>query len=91
MTESDVRVMVEAIGKVQSCNLVMDSKTAQSKGFAFVEVPKPGEAKAVIKTLNGQTKDGMKIRVKKAEDRPATPEKPDPWAQAGKKKSPGNE
>lgn len=59
--------MFEVHGAVQSCSLVMDKETGQSKGFGFVEMPKPGEAKAAIKTLNGLEVDGFKIRVKKAE------------------------
>jgi RNA recognition motif-containing protein len=67
ITEAELRTMFEAYGRVQSCNLVIDPKTASSKGFGFVEMPKPGEAKAAIKTLNGKDIDGSKIRVKKAE------------------------
>ena len=59
--------MFEEYGAVQSCSLVMDKETGHSKGFGFVEMPKPGEAKAAIKTLNGLEVDGFKIRVKKAE------------------------
>lgn len=59
--------MFEEHGTVQSCNLVIDKDTGLSKGFGFVEMPKPGEAKAAIKLLNGQDVDGSKIRVKKAE------------------------
>jgi RNA recognition motif-containing protein len=46
----------------------MDKATGESKGFAFVEMPKVGEAKVAIKTLNGSDVDGSIIRVKKAED-----------------------
>jgi RNA recognition motif-containing protein len=66
-TEQEVRAMFEVHGSVQSCNLVMDSKTGSSKGFGFVEMPKPGEAKAAIKVLNGKDIGGSKIRVKKQE------------------------
>ena len=59
--------MFEAHGQVQSCNLVMDKATGNSKGFGFVEMPKPGDAKAAMKSLNGQVVDGCRIRVKKAE------------------------
>jgi len=59
--------MFEAYGRVQSCSLVMDNKTGVSKGFGFVEMPKPGEAKAAMKNLNGKDVAGSKIRVKKAE------------------------
>jgi len=66
-TEAELLSLFEAHGTVQSCNLVIDQKTGGSKGFAFVEMPKPGEAKAAIKTLNGKNVDGSSIRVKKAE------------------------
>jgi len=68
-TEAELLSLFEAHGTVQSCNLVMDQKTGGSKGFAFVEMPKPGEAKAAIKTLNGKNVDGSSIRVKKAEQK----------------------
>lgn len=67
LTEDNVRALFEAHGNVQSCSIVIDSKTGISKGFGFVEMPKPGEAKAAMKTLNGTDVSGVKIRVKKAE------------------------
>ncbi len=69
-TEAELKVLFEAHGQVQFCNLVMDASTGQSKGFAFVEMPKPGEAKAAMKLLNGKSIAGNKIRVKKAESKP---------------------
>jgi RNA recognition motif-containing protein len=65
--------MFEAHGAVQSCTLVQDKTTGLSKGFGFVEMPKPGEAKAATKNLNGKEVAGNKIRVKKA----ALKQKPD--------------
>jgi RNA recognition motif-containing protein len=65
-TEAAVRSMFESYGKVQSCTLVMDKDTGDSKGFGFIEMPKPGEAKAALKSLNGNEVDGNKIRVKRA-------------------------
>lgn len=70
-TEHELREMFEAYGRVQSCTLVMDDKTGVSKGFGFVEMPKPGEAKAAMKSLNGQVVAGSAIRVKKAEEAPS--------------------
>jgi RNA recognition motif-containing protein len=70
ITEAEIREMFEAYGRVQSCTLVMDSKTGTSKGFGFVEMPRPGEAKAAMKNLNGKIVAGQKIRVKKAEPAP---------------------
>ncbi|WP_026601113.1 RNA recognition motif domain-containing protein [Methylomonas sp. 11b] len=69
-TETELRAMFAEHGSVQSCSLVMDKDTNSSKGFGFVEMPKPGEAKAAIKTLNGLEMDGNRIRVKKAETNP---------------------
>jgi len=66
-TEDELRSMFLEHGKVQSCTLVMDTKTGGSKGFGFIEMPNPGEAKAAMKNLNGKEVDGSKIRVKKAE------------------------
>lgn len=67
LSEADLKELFESYGHVQSCSLVMDTKTDESKGFGFVEMPKVGDAKAAIKNLNGKNIEGMKIRVKKAE------------------------
>lgn len=66
-TEEELQAMFEAHGTVQSCTLVMDKKTGGSKGFGFVEMPKQGDAKAAMKTLNGKDVAGNSIRVKKAD------------------------
>ena len=66
-TESAIRNLFESYGAVQSCNLIIDKATGVSKGFGFVEMPKAGEAKAAMISLNGSEVDGNKIRVKKAE------------------------
>jgi RNA recognition motif-containing protein len=71
-TEAALRAMFEAHGKVQSCTLIIDKESGNSKGFGFVEMPKQGDAKAAMKTLNGKEVDGYKIRVKKAESKPVT-------------------
>lgn len=66
-TEAELKNLFETHGTVQSCVLVMDKDTGISKGFGFVEMPKSGDAKAAIKTLNGKDIAGKNIRVKKAE------------------------
>ncbi|MCK5925561.1 MAG: RNA-binding protein [Methylococcales bacterium] len=66
-TESTLKETFEAFGTVQSCSLVMDQETKLSKGFAFIEMPKVGEAKAAIKNLNAKEIEGSEIRVKKSE------------------------
>jgi len=37
-----------------------------SKGFGFIEMPKPGDAKAAMLQLNGRELDGETIRVKRS-------------------------
>ena len=71
-TETDLRDLFEGYGTVQSCSLVLDRQTGLSKGFAFVEMPKSGEAKAAISNLNAKEVDGKKIRVKKGQTKQAT-------------------
>jgi RNA recognition motif-containing protein len=66
-TEEKILTLFKEHGNVQSCNLVLDKETHESKGFAFVEMPKVGEAKAAIKLLNGYKLAGNLLRVKKAE------------------------
>ncbi len=66
-TEEEVKALFQKYGAVQSCDLVLDKTTGGSKGFAFVEMPKPGEAKVAMKNVNDMTVASNKIRVKRAE------------------------
>jgi len=65
--EAELKVLFDTYGTVQSCTIVMDKETGKSKGFGFVEMPRPGDAKAAMKNLNGKQVGKNKIRVKKAE------------------------
>ena len=76
-TEAELENLFLKYGTVQSCKLVLDRDTGESKGFGFIEMPKVGEAKAAIKNLNNKEIGDNKIRVKKAEDRPADKAKED--------------
>ena len=67
LSENALKDMFEGYGVVQSCSLVLDKATGESKGFGFVDMPKVGNAKAAMQALNGKDIDGSKIRVKKAE------------------------
>jgi RNA recognition motif-containing protein len=70
-TEEELKALFQEFGAVQSCSLILDKASGASKGFAFIEMPKSGEAKAATKTLNNKAVGSKKIRVKKAEDKPA--------------------
>lgn len=82
--------MFEVHGPVQSCSLVLDKQTGKSKGFAFIEMPRPGDAKAAVKTLNGKDVAGNVIRVKKAVAKKSTGEKVSPDKTESEKTETGN-
>lgn len=65
--ETEIKTLFQKYGSVQFCDLVLDRSTGQSKGFAFVEMPKAGEARAAMKNLNNSTLGDSQIRVKKAQ------------------------
>ena len=67
LSENELGELFKVYGDVQSCTLVLDKATGDSKGFGFVEIAKVGDAKAAIQALNGKPINGNKIRVKKAE------------------------
>ena len=66
-TEEELKALFDAFGEVESCDLVMDTVRKESKGFGFVEMVKPENAKYAIKKLNNQTVGSNRIRVKEAE------------------------
>ncbi|MCX2983141.1 RNA-binding protein [Halieaceae bacterium IMCC14734] len=66
-TEKELSELFQTFGSVQSCDLIIDKVSGESKGFGFIEMPKVGEAKSAMKALNNSTLGSNKIRVKKAE------------------------
>jgi RNA recognition motif-containing protein len=67
LSENELEELFKVYGEVQSCTLILDKATGESKGFGFVEIAKVGNAKAAVQALNGKHIDGNKIRVKKAD------------------------
>ena len=53
-------------GTVESANVISDKFTGQSRGFGFVEMSTPEEAKAAITALNGSQMDGRPLTVNEA-------------------------
>lgn len=70
--EAELKDLFEGYGSVQYCTIVLDEKTGDSKGFGFVEMPKAGEAKAAMKSINNTDIDGAIVRVKRADVKPAS-------------------
>ncbi len=53
-------------GKVDSVNVITDAGSGRSKGFGFVEMSSPEEAKKAVEMFNGQEVDERNIRVDEA-------------------------
>jgi RNA recognition motif-containing protein len=63
-TEEELEDIFSEFGEIEYCTLVMDPKSGSSKGFGFIEMPRPNEAKAAIKNMNYKIIGRNKIRVK---------------------------
>lgn len=66
VTAADLRQAFEAFGLVASATVVKDPESERSKGFGFVEMPDPAEARSAIMSLNGQALQGRTITVNEA-------------------------
>ena len=65
--EQELKKIFEEFGDVDACSVVMDPKTAASKGFGFIEMPNSAEANLAIRNINNKTIGNNKIRVKAAQ------------------------
>ncbi len=65
-TEEDLRKEFEAIGQVDSVNIVKNRYSGESRGFGFVEMPNKDEAQLAIEGLNGRELKGRRINVNEA-------------------------
>lgn len=57
-------------GEVTDAHVVTDRESGRSRGFGFVTMATPEQAKKAIETMNGANIDGRSIRVNEAEERP---------------------
>ena len=69
-TDSQLEELFATIGKVISAKVIVDRDTGVGKGFGFVEMSTPEEAKAAMDKLNGAQLNGRSIAVKEATPRP---------------------
>jgi RNA recognition motif-containing protein len=73
-TESSLRTLFESDGRrVEDVAIVTDRDTGQSRGFAFVQMGSPEDAKAAIEALNGRDLDGRTLTVNEARPQAARP------------------
>ncbi len=71
--DEDVRGAFSQVGKVLSCDVIMDKFTNKSRGFAFVEMATQEDTDRAVAELNGKDLLGRALRVNEArpkEDRP---------------------
>jgi RNA recognition motif. (a.k.a. RRM, RBD, or RNP domain) len=59
-----------SFGSVEDVHLVTDRETGRPRGFGFVTMATPEEAKAAIAGMDGQMLDGRPLRVNEADERP---------------------
>jgi cold-inducible RNA-binding protein len=68
-TENDLQDAFAAHGTVTEANLMMDRATGRPRGFAFVTMATPEEAKKAIDALNGAMVGGRNLTVNEARPR----------------------
>lgn len=73
-SDSDMLQAFSPFGSVNSAKVVMDRDSGRSKGFGFVEMSSPAEAKAAIDGMNGHQLGGRGLVVNEA--RPMEPRTP---------------
>ena len=69
VTEEDLRQAFEALGQVESINLIKDKFSGESRGFGFVQMPSKDEAQKAIDEMNGKYLSGRSINVSEARPR----------------------
>ena len=65
-TEEQLRAAFSPYGTVDSCTIVVDRDTGNSRGFAFLEMANSEEAQTAIAALNGSLLGDRTIRVNEA-------------------------
>lgn len=68
--EDGLRSLFQNYGQVDSCRIITDRDSGQSKGFGFVEMGTDDEARAAIEGTNGLELDGRQLKVNEAMDKP---------------------
>ena len=69
--EGRLQELFEAIGPVDSVNIVRDQMTGRARGFAFVEMQTDELAQNAIQKLNETELDGRRIAVNEARPKPS--------------------
>ncbi|KAH0832755.1 hypothetical protein AYO21_00341 [Fonsecaea monophora] len=74
LTEADVSRLFEKYGDVESCSIMLDPHTKESRGFGFVKMVSNEQAEAAKEGLQGEVVEGRVLSIEKARRaRPRTP------------------
>ncbi|KAL3437110.1 hypothetical protein BDV09DRAFT_193399 [Aspergillus tetrazonus] len=74
LTESDISRLFEKYGDVESCSIMVDPHTKESRGFGFVNMVTAEQADAAKEGLQGEVIEGRTLSIEKARrSRPRTP------------------
>jgi RNA recognition motif-containing protein len=72
-SEADLKEAFLAFGEVQSCNIIKDKFSGESRGFGFVEMPNKEEAEKAMAMLNGKDLKGRALKINEAKPRTDRP------------------
>lgn len=70
-TEAQLKDLFAAYGLVETVIIVTDRDTNGPRGFAFVEMTDPTQAKAAIESLNGFRLNDRAMRLNEARQKPS--------------------
>jgi RNA recognition motif-containing protein len=73
VSEAELKEAFQAFGEIQSCNIIKDKFTGESRGFGFVEMPNKEEAEKAIAEMNGKDLKGRNLTVNEARPRTDRP------------------
>jgi RNA recognition motif-containing protein len=71
--EADLKEAFQAFGEVQTCNIIKDKFSGESRGFGFVEMPNKEEAEKAMAMLNGKDLKGRALKINEAKPRTDRP------------------
>jgi RNA recognition motif-containing protein len=61
-----IKSLFVKFGQIKNIKIIVEPKTNQSRGMAFVEMSTPAEAKSAIEGLNERNFDGRTVKAKTA-------------------------